>query len=524
MLKEYTSYIDKNRPLHMQALLLLLAVKTYIENKNDKADTALFEKALEVTFPEWNEADYDNICLCTQEIQLILAILYIKMNAGSIRKGDFINLSEEEKQMLAVLQKIYKYIDDRYTDEEERAKVYPQCTWLWSQTCLLCENVSMAYEICQNGVDCLAQNGVLTVMIELLEIKIECLERQKAVEKIQETRRHKEAVEFVYNIVDKPYISENIVQFFLTSMQGEVVVTNELIREMRLAQKMSQEELSADICTHETLSRIESGKRSPNTKKLYQMFKRLGLERERYYSFIIVEDYTLYEKVRLYKSNFDNENIEKSEYLLDELSKKLDMKYVVNKQFIETGMVLINLKKKMLSYSCAYNELKKILNYTMKDYEDEIYRVPFRQEAVILNQIANCLRWDKKEEEAIRIYAQILARYDSSIVSNAFHSVSAMLIYINYTGLLEVIGYLDKAEKIGKDGIRLMLDCQRGDVAGMILANLACVYEKGNTQKDAESAKSCLGSSYYLMDLYLKKRDKAILKEAYECMYKTPLN
>lgn len=522
MLNKYSSYIDMCKPLHIQAMRSLQAVKIYIEDKNDNA--ALFEKALEVTFPEWKEADYDNICLCTQEIQLIFAILYIKLNAGIVRTGSFINLSEEEKETLAVLRKIYKYIDVRYTDDEERAKVYPQCAWLFSQVCLLDGKISMAYEICSKGVECLAKNGVLTVMKELLEIKTECLERMNAEEELQKTRRHREAVEFIYNIADMPYMSEKIVMFFMASIQGEVVVTNELIREMRISQKMSQEELSADICTQETLSRIESGMRSPNAKKLYQMFKRLGLERERYYGFIITEDYELYEKVRLYHRFIDKDEREKAASILAELEEKLDYGYIVNKQFIETGKIIAELNKKEISYECGYEKLKTVLRYSIKDYDDKIYRVPFRQEVVILNKMAGCLEKNNKEAEAIEIYRQILDRYDNSMVSKVFHSVPLMLIYINYTGLLEETNHPEEAEKIGKEGIRIMLDCQRGDVTAKVLANLSCVYDKGNTNTDKELAKKSLRSSYYLLDLYLGDYNKAILKEAYERLYKESID
>lgn len=524
MLKEYSSYIDMRKPLHSQAMLSLQAVRTYIEDKNDNEDAALFEKALGVTFPEWKEANYDNICLCTQEIQLILAILYIKLNAGIIRTGSFINLSEEEKETLEVLRKIYKYIDVRYTDDEERAKVYPQCAWLLSQVCLLNGKISMAYEICRKGVDCLAKNGVFTVMKELLEIKTECLERMAAEEELRMTRRHREAVEFIYNIADKPYMSEKIVMFFMASIQSEVVVTNELIREMRISQKMSQEELSADICTQETLSRIESGMRSPNAKKLYQMLKRLGLERERYYGFIIAEDYELYEKVRLYQRYIGKEERESAASILAELEEKLDYSYTINKQFIETDKIIAELNRKEISYECGYEKLKTVLRYSMKDYDDTIYRVPFRQEVVILNKMAGCLRQDKKEAEAMEIYRQILDRYNSSMVSKVFHSVPLMLIYINYTGLLEDTNHLSDAEEIGKEGIRIMLECQRGDVAAKILANLSCVYEKGNTNKDKELAKNSLRNSFYLLDLYLNDYNKAILKEAYERLYKDSID
>lgn len=523
-IEKYAAYIDDSKPIQRQALMLLHVVKSYIENGNAGRNAALFEKALEITFPKWQEMELINVRLCTQEIQLLLAILYIKLNIEGNQDNNLINLPEEQQQMFAMLQKLYDYIDNRYTDEEERAKVYPQCAWILSSACLWRGDIRMAYEICQKGVDCLAENGVLTVMEELLEVKIKCLEKLGVVDGIQKAQNHKDSIAFLHEVVGKPRISEKIVMVFLTSIQGEIVVTNELIREMRLSQKMSQEELSADICTQETLSRIESGMRTPNTNKLYQMFKRLGIERERYYGFIAADDYALYEKVRLHKRNIGREEVEQAEQIFDELVEKLDYEDVVNKQFIDTCRIAKQLRKKEISCESAYEELKKILDYTMKDYVGTVYRVPFRQEVVILNQMARCLRRAKREEVATEIYAQILNRYNNSMVLKVFHSVSAMLIYINYTGLLETMDKLDESEAVGKEGISLMLDCQRGDAAGMILANLSCVYDKRDAKKDAELAKNCLSNSYYLMDLYMYERDKKMLKNAYEEIYRTVLD
>lgn len=523
-IEKYAAYIDDSKPIQRQALMLLHAVKSYIENGNAGRNAALFEKALEITFTKWRETELISVRLCTQEIQLLLAILYIKLNIEGNQDNNLINLPEEQQQMFGMLQKLYDYIDIRYTDEEERAKVYPQCAWILSQACLWRGDIRMAYEICQKGVDCLAENGVLTVIEELLEIKVKCLEKLGVVEGIQKVQNHKNSVAFLHEVVGKPHISEKIVMIFLTSIQGEIVVTNELIREMRLSQKMSQEELSADICTQETLSRIEYGMRTPNTNKLYQMFKRLGMERERYYGFIAADDYALYEKVRLYRRNIGREEVEQAEQIFDELVKKLDYEDVVNKQFIDTCSVMKKLREKEISYESAYEELKKILDYTMKDYVDTVYRVPFRQEVVILNQMASCLRRTKNEEAATEIYAQILNRYNSSRVLKVFHSVSAMLIYINYTGLLEIMDKLDESEAVGREGISLMLNCQRGDAAGLILGNLSCVYAKRDTKKDVELAENCLRNSYYLLDLYLHEYDKVTLKEAYEKIYKVSID
>ena len=72
----------------------------------------------------------------------------------------------------------------------------------------------------------------------------------------------------------------------LAREQKELLVSKELLKELRLSQGLSQAQLSDGICSWETLSRIERGRSKPNRKNLYQMFQKMGLERERYYGYI----------------------------------------------------------------------------------------------------------------------------------------------------------------------------------------------------------------------------------------------
>lgn len=313
--------------------------------------------------------------------------------------------------------------------------------------------------------------------------------------------------------------SERIVEFLFVSRQSEVIVANEFLREMRLEQNLSQEELSADICTQETLSRIECGKSRPHSKNLFEMLRKMGVERERDYGFIISDDYEQYETVRWYKRKISKGEMDAAKVLLDELEKSLDMDNIVNRQFIETAKLQEKLRQKNVDYKWGVTELNRILNYTLKGYNGKVYRVPFRQEVVILNQMAVCLYMLGEKEEVLEIYSQIFNRYDASVVSNNFHLVPCLLLYVNYVGFLENMGYLDKAEQVGIEGMEVMLQCQRGDCASEILANMSCIYERRKMKGDAELAEKCLRHSYFLTEFYRNNQNKKIIGNAYREKY-----
>nr|WP_297873834.1 helix-turn-helix transcriptional regulator [uncultured Blautia sp.] len=65
----------------------------------------------------------------------------------------------------------------------------------------------------------------------------------------------------------------------------------EVIKRTRESLGMTQEELSEGICTTETLSRIETGKRTPNRANFKALMERMGRCGEKYFPHIRVESY-----------------------------------------------------------------------------------------------------------------------------------------------------------------------------------------------------------------------------------------
>ena len=63
------------------------------------------------------------------------------------------------------------------------------------------------------------------------------------------------------------------------------------------------------------------------------------------------------------------------------------------------------------------------------------------------------------------------------------------------------------------------MDCQRGDIAGKIMGNLSCVYEKKDGQENEVLAETCMRYSYYILKLY--EDDFEHTKEYYQQKYET---
>lgn len=308
--------------------------------------------------------------------------------------------------------------------------------------------------------------------------------------------------------------SDMIAAFWKSSFQGEFVITNELIRDLRKAKGLSQEKLGEDICTQSTLSQIENGKRSPNKKNLYQMLKKMGMKRENFYGFIEANDYELYEKVREYHRCFPKGQTQKAMKLLDEIENGVDMAKAVNRQFVGTGRISNRTANGELTREQANEQLRELLHLTMPPMNSGtmIYRVPFRMEYTIWNHIAINLREDGKVKEALGIYDALMQCYKKSRVLMQHHAVPGLSLYINYAGFLEEYNELEKAEAVGMEGLHHGLECCRGDIVGEILANMSLIYRKQGLPAEEEKY---LRYGYSLVKLYDREDVANILRKAY---------
>ena len=499
----YDTYNENKRSIHRQYTAALQVIVQYMNEQNYASCLQGMKQALALTRQDnWSRKVQSGLCLCNQEIRIILMIAYCQW-----KLGDMNQLAEQ-------LEQLGTYILLHYTDMEEQVKVYPHCMWLLGQIYLEQNMVEMAYITCRKGKKSLIENGSLNPLWEILKLEETCLEKMNRQEELLQCRKYQDAVAFLYEAAGASPTSNLMAVFLKSSFQGEFVLPNELVRDLRVSKGLSQETFGANICVQGTLSRIEKGRRKPKTKTLYQMLSRMGIERDYYYGFIEADDYELYEKVRLYNRCFPQGRLDEAAKLLDEIENGIDMTVLVNRQFVGMGRITEQLAKGGLSREQANQQYKELLALTMPPVESGrmIYRVPFRTEYMIWNKIAVNERRDGKVEEALQIYEELIQCYHDSRVMMRYHAVPGLTLFINYTGILEDHNELEKAIAIGKEGLDHSIKCCRGDMAGDILANLSVVYGK---QGLPDMEEKYLRYGYYLNNLYGREQSLGILQKAY---------
>ena len=177
-----------------------------------------------------------------------------------------------------------------------------------------------------------------------------------------------------------------------------VILESELIKDIRQAKGWSQEQLSEDVCARETISTIETGRRALSSKKMKQLLEKLDEPMEKYYGFVVAQEFEVYEMVHRYQGMEGSEPA--AEELLQIIEERIDMNISWNRQFIESSRILAKLRKGNMEVAEGLAALDKCLRYTMPEFDGVIYRIPHRQEAVILETMLDCLKKLGQEETA----------------------------------------------------------------------------------------------------------------------------
>lgn len=184
-----------------------------------------------------------------------------------------------------------------------------------------------------------------------------------------------------------------------------VVAEGVFFKDLRDAKGLSQEKFSSDICARETISKIENG-RTPRQKKIQVLLEKQGEQFEKYYSYVVAKSFDVYELVRQYQEKAEKEP-EQAKKILEEIRPQIDAKLPVNLQFLESSEIMEKRREGLLTAGEELAALERCLRYTMPEYDGDIYRIPYRQEIVILEEIVEDLKLLKREEKARELMQKI---------------------------------------------------------------------------------------------------------------------
>ena len=350
----------------------------------------------------------------------------------------------------------------------------------------------------------------LLYMPEILSQYIRILEKEQSnadfIEILRQEQKCILEVEHDYNVSFENYrLFEHVIRKF--------EVDAELIRRTRRASKLTQESLSEDICTQETLARIENGNQQPRSEKLWQIMEKMDRNGKRIETGIQVEEYEILELKIEFSKYMHRKEYEKAEKILFEIESKIDRSEPENKQYVEVGKIQLKYHKHLGNSEELVQQLKALLEITLK-FED-VYRTEYvlnRQEISVLTEIA-LIYWGKKDYQmALEIYHFIDDRYSDSCIKPVFHMLDWNMNIANYARALDELKYFKEAMCTCQKAVQQMLYAGKGASLGYCLMIQACIME----EEGKEVCKKYFKQNLNLLKLYKMDADYKVMKNYVE--------
>ncbi|MDF2869123.1 MAG: hypothetical protein K0R05_698 [Anaerocolumna sp.] len=516
LLLEYQDKKECKGNQHEQFVLKVNGILDY-EHRND-IDQALekFLSALKCTLPNWKYGELRGQLLSLEEIDLFLLISmsYAKKN--------------KTYDVIVRLKELIEYIDNGYTDEEEKVKVYPKAAYLLVKFYLKRGNYLSAEDLCEKAIDILTSNGVIVGLADLLLLYVEILNKNGKEVKEKKIRWQLASLLKVYEEYDIKLLFLSDTAIIVKNIQNDIYLMGELIKANRVKVKISQENLSSDICAAESLSRIESGKRAPRNKNYEAIADRLGIAKDIYNSTIDAETYDILETKRDIDRLLFGHQVENAWTSYMRLKKLLPENTNENKQYLSYLEAILHYQAKKIGAKTALKKMEKALGYTLTNYKDKsVYScILSRQEAFIINQIAILTFDTGQKKQAIDILLSVSQSYENSKIDLKYHSVQYLLILQNLSMYLEEDDQLDEAIKICDKAIKLALKCAKGNFLSRFITNKSFTLERidmeNQTELHEETCRLYYQQAYSLSELMKDSSTHSIVGEYYKLKYNEP--
>lgn len=500
------SYTGVNENLQKQFLYhMKAAVAEYIGAPIEE-QIDLLKQAVALTMPGMQQGSMKQYLISVSEMEILLKL------AERLVKG------EQKQEAEELLSGIVEYVEQHYSDEEVRVKIYPHAVKLLTSLLMHQNQIYKGRELCKKAIKMLCRQGVLFHLTELLELYLLCMQDASDTEEVLRYKKQLQALQEVYKEYHaEHYKSDNMWQSYSNQ---EMYLLDEVVRLGRKNKRMSQEELSADICTTGTLSRIENGKQTPTGGKFRALMKKLdtGLDYEN--GELDTADFFLLEKKQELNRAISLRNWGEAFELVQYLKNKLDMKNSKNQAVLQANENCILFNEGKMSLEDFLKSCEQAMECEGERWrEEEFWQQFFTEYKVsIMNYIACIYKRDNRREDAIFILEHLLKRLKDSKVELDDRYESSMLVVGNLSSSYGEIGKFEECIELCKMDLRISLKCGRGFGIGKALGNLAeAVNDKA--VKITENSKRYFEWSYYISELFSVRSTATYADEYYREHY-----
>lgn len=356
-----------------QQFCLMMRAEILKQRKADRCEIAdCYEKAAKLTVPGIGNLCLDRKLLSIQEINIVLEYEFYH------RGGDFL---EKCRDLMA-------FVERAAYDDLSKVKIYPKIVYYYLQEIFsgqgewTAENLGESLQICAHAIEMLRDTGRAFYLLELLEMKMQLLERmgrtfQEDEEPGEEYCESADLAELLRALSVEYNVPVSMQDCTYLYQQRWVFYIGDVLRIRRNMYGLTQKELCEGICSPRTLRRAEKREANMQQECLGALLRKLGLSKEFQRARIVTNDR---EALKLRKEMLicrNNRDFCRCRELLNQIREKISLEIPENRQYmIDLEASLDWMENRITKEEFAAREeeaLQCTLNTKKLVYAEEIY-------------------------------------------------------------------------------------------------------------------------------------------------------
>ncbi len=289
----------------------------------------------------------------------------------------------------------------------------------------------------------------------------------------------------------------------------------DIIRLTRIASGLTQEQLSENICSVETMSRIENGKHGVK-KDIYQkLMEKMNRNPERSYAICVDKDMQIIEERAAFEEAMTRHDFERADEYMTLLKEKAG-ESILTKNYVRRESAFLDFYQNRITSAELVEILEELAEETVPDYRrymEEKIIFPFtEQEIILFKRLAVAYGRNDKNELALEISEMLLRSLRSKYMIE--WKKNELSVYGNMARYYQKIGQYEVAYNINDTLIYEAKKYDNGILVEESLFDKAwdILREIRNGKREKEEIEECkklMRKAYYLS---LSRNDQTNMK------------
>lgn len=431
-----TGNVSLNKKIREQYAWFIKGIVAEKDTADLKKATECYEKALECTC---------GFLIKSQKIEGTFSVREIHIYAIYLNLLCKVNPKEKE-EVISRFYQLMQYVNVHYVEEQQKVRIYPLLVCLWGNLVIEGKDTEGSFEIFEKTLELLRKQKSLYCLLEIMRLHILVgLKEKRDMSKEQEDIKILQSFfeEFGYRAQSQIYVPQS--NEIMLEHVGQYLSTE------RKKVNFTQEKISDGICSVESYSRIENG-RKPTRNNYKALTEKIGTENRYYIELVNTGNIDALLLRREISYELFMEKNERLPELLEELKTVLGEKEVAkNRQYLEFFQVSIEENTGRKTWNQCCDMFRNILSYTMNEKEIGKKRHVYTMlEINLIDHISVCMAKDGKSEEAMHLIKAFLDDMDYMKTEKYYETFLAKLNYARWKSDRE---NFDEAECIYREGI-----------------------------------------------------------------------